>query len=300
MSLKINCPFCKNLKGKIKIVTKTVYGRKNSAFYSCSFCQIIFQYPMLSKKDEEIFYKKEFENFMQKRTGKANSWTKIDEHLKINEANKIRRFKYLNKYTSKKEKILEIGCSSGFMLYDLKKKGSVCHGIEPSGFFQKYLKKNKIKLFPNLNYLINRKEKYDLIMHFFVLEHIRKPKDFLMSQLKLLKKNGKIVFEIPCYQDALHQIYNIPKFERFYWSVAHPWYFNENSLNFLLKKLNKKYKILKDQRYDLSNHLYWMRYGKPGGMDFYSKYFGKDIEKKYKKTLISRGYFDTLVGVIYN
>ena len=148
--------------------------------------------------------------------------------------------------------------------------------------------------------MINKKEKYDLIMHFFVLEHIRNPKDFLKKQLKLLKKKGKIVFEIPCYQDALHQIYNIPEFERFYWSVAHPWYFNENSLKFLLKKLNKKFRILRDQRYDLSNHLYWMRHRKPGGMNFYTKYLGQDIENKYKKNLISSGHFDTLVGIIYN
>ena len=52
-------------------------------------------------------------------------------------------------------------------------------------------------------------------MHFFVLEHIRDPHDFFNETIKIIKKTGKIVFEIPCYQDALHQIYNIPKFERF-------------------------------------------------------------------------------------
>ncbi len=300
MSLSINCPLCKNLNSTITVVTKHVYGREGSAFYLCNSCEVIFQYPMLSEKDEKIFYKKEFENFMQKRTGKKNSWTKIDEHLKINEDNKQRRYNYLKKFTKGKNKILEIGCSSGFMLYDLKNKGNTCHGIEPSGFFQNYLKKNKIKLFPNMKKLIQQKASYDIIMHFFVLEHIRNPKNFLLDQLSLLKKNGKIVFEIPCYQDALHKIYDIPEFERFYWSVAHPWYFNENSLKFLLKKLKKKFKIIRDQRYDLSNHLFWMKNGKPGGMKYYSKFLGESIEEKYKKNLISKGYFDTLVGIIYN
>ena len=256
MSLSINCPLCKNLNSTITVVTKHVYGREGSAFYLCNSCEVIFQYPMLSEKDEKIFYKKEFENFMQKRTGKKNSWTKIDEHLKINEDNKQRRYNYLKKF--------------------------------------------KIKLFPNIKKLIKQKASYDIIMHFFVLEHIRNPKDFLLDQLSLLKKNGKIVFEIPCYQDALHKIYDIPEFERFYWSVAHPWYFNENSLKFLLKKLKKKFKIIRDQRYDLSNHLFWMKNGKPGGMKYYSKFLGESIEEKYKKNLISKGYFDTLVGIIYN
>lgn len=300
MSFKISCPLCRKNKSKINLVTRHVYGRKGSAFYLCKSCEVVFQYPQLSERDEKIFYKKEFESFMQKRTGVKNSWTKIGQHLKINEPNKLRRLKYLNQFTKGKKKILEIGCSSGFMLYDLKKKGSICHGIEPSGFFQKYLKKNKIKLFPDLKNLIEKKQSYDLIMHFFVLEHIRKPVEFLTEQLSLLNKNGKIVFEIPCYQDALHQVYNIPEFEKFYWSVAHPWYFNENSLKFLLKNLKKKFKIIKDQRYDLSNHLYWMKNGKPGGMSYYSKYLGKNIEETYKKNLIARGHFDTLVGIIYN
>ena len=59
---------------------------------------------------------------MQKRVGKKNSWTKIEQHLKLNEYNKIRRHKYLDKIIKGKNKILEVGCSSGFMLFDLKKK----------------------------------------------------------------------------------------------------------------------------------------------------------------------------------
>jgi hypothetical protein len=43
-----------------------------------------------------------------------------------------------------------------------------------------------------------------------------------------------------------------------------------------------------------------MKYGKPGGMEFYSHKLGRDIEEKYKKNLVSRGYYDTLIGIIYN
>ena len=43
-----------------------------------------------------------------------------------------------------------------------------------------------------------------------------------------------------------------------------------------------------------------MKNGKPGGMKYYSKFLGESIEEKYKKNLISKGYFDTLVGIIYN
>ena len=33
-------------------------------------------------------------------------------------------------------------------------------------------------------------------------------------------------------------------------------------------------------------------------MNFYSNHLGKKIEEQYKKNLISRGYYDTLIGII--
>ena len=92
-------------------------------------------------------------------------------------------------------------------------------------------------------------------MRFFVLEHISNPILFLKEQLNLLKPNGKIIFEIPNVSDPLYTIYDIPAFERFYWSLAHPWYFSLKSLVYLLNKLNQPFEIKLDQRYDLSNHM---------------------------------------------
>ena len=301
MPLNIDCPLCNSKKGNIEVITKHVYGGNGSAFYKCSSCEVIFQFPGLSDKEEKIFYKKEFEKFMDSRIGQKSKWQKAEDHIKFNIETKIRRKKYLDKFLTKKtQKILEVGCSSGFMMYDLIKKGHTCHGIEPSGIFSKFLKKKKIKLFKNLNEIKKKNNKYDLVMHFFVLEHIKEPISFLKDQLSLLKDKGKIIFEVPSYEDALHKVYDIPEFERFYWSVAHPWYFNLKSLKYLLKKTKKKFSIIKHQRYDLSNHLYWMKFRKPGGMSYYSKFLGLDIETKYKNNLITKGYYDTLIGIIKN
>ena len=57
------------------------------------------------------------------------------------------------------------------MLYPLIKKGFSCNGIEPSGYFSKYLLNKKINLLKNISDIKNKK--FDLIMHFFVLEHIK-------------------------------------------------------------------------------------------------------------------------------
>jgi hypothetical protein len=113
-----------------------------------------------------------------------------------------------------------------------------------------------------------------------------------------LNPGGKIIFEIPNAADVLYSVYDIPAFERFYWSVAHPWYFTEQSLIYLLDKLNRPYEILFDQRYDLSNHMTWARDGKPGGMGRYTAQLGEELEEFYKASLIKSKKCDTLIGVL--
>ena len=135
-------------------------------------------------------------------------------------------------------------------------------------------------------------------MHFFVLEHIANPKNFLIEQIKLLKKNGKIIFEVPCYSDALYKLYKIKSFEKFYWSVVHPWYFNMKSLKILLDQLNISYKLKYHQRYSLANHLTWATKGIPGGSKNLEKLLGTKINKLYKLSLEKSGFADTIIAEI--
>ena len=66
-----------------------------------------------------------------------------------------------------------------------------------------------------------------------------------------------------------------------------------------IPRLQFMYVIIKDQRYDLSNHMYWQIYGKPGGQSKFSEIFGKQLDKKYINRLIQTGYCDTLIAIIY-
>ena len=203
MSIPSSCTLCKSGKHNQSVITSNVYGKKNSAFFKCDNCQVIYQYPQLSEKEEKFFYRKEFEKFMEDRAETKNVWLNTKNHIDSNYETKVRRNKYLKKFLSKKKlDILEVGCSSGFMLFDLIKSGHNCSGIEPSGVFSTFLETKKIKLYENLGQ-IKKNDKYDLLFHFFVLEHIKNPLKFLKDQIRILKKDGKIIFEIPSYEDAL-------------------------------------------------------------------------------------------------
>jgi len=284
------------------VVTPHVYGsqKRECAFFHCQACDVRYQYPGLTPEEEARFYAAEFEGFMAGRAGDEGGWEKAEDHIKANESTRLRRMKYLKPLLSEKSSVLEVGCSSGFMLFPLSEAGHDCTGVEPSGVFSEYVKSRNLPVYESLKSLqeLNANHQFDVILHFFVLEHIANPQEFLESQFALLKPGGKIVFEIPNAADPLYSVYDIQAFERFYWSVAHPWYFSEESLNFLLTDIGKPYEVLRDQRYDLSNHMVWARDGRPGGMSRFTEALGLELEESYKQALIRSGQCDTLIGVI--
>ena len=302
MSIPIACPLCGAGHDDQKVVTSHVYGDETGerAFFYCENCDVRYQYPRLSAEEEAYFYAAEFESFMSGRAGEKAGWMRVEDHVVANEKTRLRRMKYIDKYLKESSSILEVGCSSGFMLSPLNELGHRCIGVEPSGLFSDFVKKCGIETYDSIKNIHESKVNYrfDLIMHFFVLEHITDPIFFLKSQLSLLKPDGKIIFEIPNAADPLYSVYNIPAFEKFYWSIAHPWYFSESSIEFILKKLGVKYNIYLEQRYDLSNHMVWARDGKPGGMSKFTDILGDEIEDNYRKSLVQSGNCDTLIVVI--
>jgi SAM-dependent methyltransferase len=302
MALPDRCPLCSAGLEAQSLVTRHVYGDGSAsrAFFHCESCDVRYQFPGLTPDEEARFYAAEFEGFMASRSGDAGGWLKTEQHLLANEPTRLRRMKYLSPYLGEAADILEIGCSSGFMLYPLSASGHRCTGIEPSGVFSAFVKGRGLPVFQSLE-LLQRHEpqaRFDLIQHFFVLEHIADPRAFLHEQLAMLKPGGRIVFEIPNAADPLYSVYDIPAFERFYWSIAHPWYFSEASLEFLLNQLGCSHEILREQRYDLSNHMVWARDGRPGGMERFTPKLGQETEDLYKQSLIRSGRCDTLVGII--
>lgn len=299
MALPGECRLCSANRAELSVVTSHVYGgMKGQAFYNCASCDAIFSYPPLSPEEEARFYTSEFEGFMASRSGAVGGWEKAEKHISANESTRVRRMKYISPYLHSGSSILEVGCSSGFMLHPLVAAGHQCVGVEPSGLFGEFVTERGIECHESMDALMGAGRKFDVVMHFFVLEHIAQPLAFLRRQMDLLNPGGVLIFEIPNAADPLFSVYDIPEFERFYWSVAHHWYFSRKSLEYLLEKTGAPYEIGLDQRYDLSNHMVWARDGKPGGMGRFSSILGLELEDQYKAALIRSGRCDTLYAIV--
>ena len=274
-------------------------GNPIQKFWKCNRCDVIYLFPPSSEDEEEIFYRNDFEEFMGRRSGKTAEWQDADRHQKLNGEERDRRFSFLSKYLEEVTSCLEIGCSSGFMLSALRGKGIDVVGIEPSEKFSQYLGGAGIPVYSDwTKFCESNKAKFDLIIHYYVLEHIREPARFLQQCMDRLNPKGLMVFEVPCAADPLVELYSVPAFDKFYWSVAHHWYFNRNSLQHLLSQVTGNFKLFPEQRYDISNHLVWMLEGKPGGTGRYMDTFGADLDHLYKKRMKATWQSDTLVAVL--
>ena len=125
MSLPTRCPLCAAAGDRISVVTPHVYGdRGGRAFFRCGACDAIFLHSGLSPEEEHRFYAAEFEGFMSGRSGDAGGWTQPERHIAANQPAVARRLRYLNEVLPPRGRVLEVGCSSGFMLYPLIETGS--------------------------------------------------------------------------------------------------------------------------------------------------------------------------------
>ena len=57
-----------------------------------------------------------------------------------------------------------------------------------------------------------------------------------------------------------------------------------------------KSKIIGYQRYPLSNHIYWMSSGKPGGHKVLDFLNDENLVKSYNNILVERDETDTIIG----
>lgn len=295
-----HCRFCDADPSSQSIKGHFVYGgTPDQHFWECSDCQMIYLSPPFDEANEKEFYGKEFEKFMAKRAGQDMDWTGPEKHFQSNQREVQRRLPFLEPYLKKGQRVLEVGCSSGFMLSALKEKGLDVYGLDPSGGFVDYVRSKQIPVYHSLNELESEANcNFDLIIHYYVFEHIRRPVQFLNEYMPLLNDGGKMIFEVPCASDPLVELYKIPAFGEFYWSVVHHWYFNKESLPRVFKKAGYSYEIYPEQRYDISNHMTWMLDGKPGGLGKYSEIFGSELDHLYKERLKKNWTCDTIIAVV--
>ena len=279
----MSCYLCKSDKYSKR--PGTVRDNINVNILECSDCGLVY----LSSLDHIQDGHYEESGMHDKETPDINNW------LKETEFDDKRRYNFIKEKISNKN-LLDFGCGVGGFLDMAKKSAIKVSGVELEIALQASYQERKLNVFSNLKEAQEKNEKYDIITAFHVVEHLQNPKKILEDLSKLLKKNGEIIIEVPNSNDALLTLYENESFQNFtYWS-QHLFLFNKKTMTELVSQVNLKLNWIKHvQRYPLSNHLYWLAKGKPGGHSVWDFINNNKLDKEYENQLSNIGRTDSII-----
>ncbi|PJZ86302.1 class I SAM-dependent methyltransferase [Leptospira harrisiae] len=228
----------------------------------------------------------------------GNSLPEIAEWLNETEKDDDRRFQFLKEKISNRS-VLDFGCGVGGFLIKAKDVAKVADGVELETRLQSHFNNNQISVFTSLDEISKTAKKYDLITAFHVVEHLSDPVAIINELSKFLTNTGELIIEVPSSNDALLTLYENKAFSEFtYWS-QHLFLFNAQTFSSLVKKTHLQLNWIKFiQRYPLSNHLYWLAKGKPGGHKIWNHLNSDILDQTYESVLAANGLTDTIIASV--
>jgi SAM-dependent methyltransferase len=290
MPEKVECNVCHSSEGVL--FKKGVFGNPAQDVYQCKACGHVYLAPLLDDQEEARFYLDQYSAFLVSRGD--NKSVSPQEHFAGNKDEAERRFKDVAPFLDKGRSVLEIGSSSGFFLARIKDCVGDVAGIEQNAAHKDFANKAGLPTFSGFEEVAGRK--FDMIFLYYLLEHIKYPVDFIRMLKTFLKgKASRIVVEVPNVNEALVSLYKSSSYNEFVWQRAHCSYFSVKVLDTILSGLGFRTEFIPLQRYDFSNHLYWLVQGKPGGKGKYAHVFSQEFDAQYRKALCDQWLCDSIL-----
>lgn len=213
----------------------------------CKNCNLIYVNPRLNQKElKKIYAGNYFTNphFYEDGLGHYGYDKYFFDKDNIQE-NFTGRSENISNFV-KTGNLLDIGCAAGFFLDLARSRGWKTEGIEFSKEAVEFAK-NKLKLNvkrSDISKIQLRKNYYNLITMFDVIEHISDPKAVLKKINKALKLGGLLVITTPDVGSVLARFMgkNWPEFKRV---REHIYFFSEDTLTNMLNKVG--FKVIKKE-----------------------------------------------------
>ena len=201
--------------GKLKIV-------------KCSICGFGFVSPKFEDNHFNPIYEGDYWTDYQTDVGEIDIRDRINEFVEISKE----RLDFLQPFISA-GKLLDIGCSMGFLVDEGRKVGFDSYGIDLNHYcinkgkemFDANLQATSIEKYDNDN--------FDVILTFNTIEHVSNPDNFIFESSKRLKPNGLLVIGTHDFDCINHMIDG--RDWKHIMPSEHLYYFTEKSLALLGK-----------------------------------------------------------------
>ncbi|MDA2934001.1 class I SAM-dependent methyltransferase [Acidobacteria bacterium AH-259-D05] len=175
------------------------------------------------------------------------------------------RVQFLKPWLNSNARLLEVGCSTGHFLYNVKDLVAEVVGVDYDFEAAKFASKacNCTTFGCGLEESGLPPLSFDIVCAIQTMEHVEDPIAFLTMLGKYLRPEGTIYIEVPSLYDALLSVYNNLNYFNFYFHEPHLFYFSSRSLATVTKKAGFKGNVHFIQDYNFLNHLHWILVGKP-------------------------------------
>ena len=194
------------------------------------------------------------------------------------------------------KKWLDVGTGAGGVLDLLDPYAERVVAVEPQQEALESLKKEKYEAYSDIADVPFNE--FDVITLFHVFEHLTDPLDLLKVAYNKLTVGGKIIIEVPHANDFLFSYLDLEEFKKFTFWSEHLVLHNRYSLTaFLHKAKFKKTVISGFQRYNMANHLHWLKEKKPGGHINWSMLATDQLDSAYSNMLEKIDMTDTLIAI---
>jgi len=210
------CYLCGNKK--LKIIVNLDWPIKK-----CPKCRLVQVNPLPSIKEVNELYQGDYWKNFSYYSSQIPAHEKYFRR-KIVDIKKLRR----------KGRLLDIGCAFGILLKEANNQGFISEGIDISNYAVKQCQKNNLNAITSVITDVKKKNYYDVITAFEVVEHERNPLLTIKTAYQLLKVNGLLVISVPDSNSLSSKI--MGKYWFGYRNKEHLFHFTKDSLYMLLQR----------------------------------------------------------------
>ena len=191
---------------------------------------------------------------------------------------------------------MDVGTGAGGVLDLMKPFAARVVAVEPQQRALDSLRKENYEAYSDIAEVPF--SEFDVITLFHVFEHLTDPLDLLKVAYEKLKVGGKIVIEVPHANDFLFSYLDLEEFKKFTFWSEHLILHNRWSLTAFLEKANFRNTVITGfQRYNLANHLHWLKEKEPGGHIKWSMLGDGELDSAYSNMLERIDMTDTLIAI---
>ena len=210
------------------------------------------------------------------------------------EGDSRRKNQFLSLISNKKW--MDVGTGAGGILDLLEPVAERAVAVEPQQRALESLKKENYEAYSDISEVPY--DDFDVITLFHVFEHLTEPLELLRVAYDKLKVGGKIIIEVPHANDFLFSFLDLEEFKKFTFWSEHLVLHNRYSLKALLAEVNFKNTVISGfQRYNLANHLHWLKEKQPSGHIKWSMLATDELDNAYSNMLEKIDRTDTIIAV---